>query len=179
MYSDRSHLRSSKALPERPQEGVGAFGIARWRLRKLLVDGVFPTNSADEFWENQSPTTCHGWFCRQIIGTEAWWGESHRPQDSQDAKKALDQSLYPSTIIHPNCQCWNMLKHVETCWNMLKHVETSISLRCASLCPSLCELCLAFWSCRTAPLWNLPGRGISWPVTFQPGSVVEFLCCHP
>ena len=124
----------SKALLERPQEGVGAFGIAGWRVRKLRPGGLFQTNSADEFWEIQSPTTCHRWFCRQIIGTEAWWQGAqggHRPFTSL-------YHLYPSTLINPNSL---PLKHVETSRSYAAMLAMLSVLLCALLCVSYVFLC--------------------------------------
>lgn len=135
----RPVTRSSKALLERPQEGVGAFGIAGWRVRKLRPGGLFQTNSADEFWEIQSPTTCHRWFCRQIIGTEAWWQGAqggHRPFTSL-------YHLYPSTLINPNSL---PLKHVETSRSYAAMLAMLSVLLCALLCVSYVFLCLASWS---------------------------------
>ena len=149
-----SHLRSSKAFLERPQEGVGAFGIARWRLWKLRPGGLFQTNSADEFWEVQSPTTCHGWFCRQIIGTEAWW--IHRAVERSWNK----QKLYAAMQL---CQARLCV------------------LLCALLGVSYAFLCLARLvrtTLSTTPLWNLFRRGRN-PDSLSSSQVLSFCSILP
>ena len=86
-------LRSSKAFSERPEKRDGPSDVVGRRPWFRAWASLFPAGSQNQFREDPSPTTCHGWFRHQIAACES--------------RQLVSSQFFPINVTRvPSCQVW-------------------------------------------------------------------------